>query len=127
MSAHILQTIYALNIHLLTLCTRGFFILTPYQYLFHNNLLLVEAGGIAPPSSMSFNLFHQTVLYLYHAGIYLSRTKLRFLQIFFLIQIYQLQAPNLENLDLHYQLPKQHLLFRHGLYSGLMLSVLETA
>ena len=38
MSAQILQRIYALSIHLLTSRTRGFFILTPYQYLYHSNL-----------------------------------------------------------------------------------------
>ena len=90
-------------------------------------VLLVEALGTAPKSSSAFNSYHQTVSYLYHVGGYLSRTKLRFLQIFFLIQIYQVLEPNPENLDLNYQLPKQHLIFRHGLYNGLMLFVLETA
>ena len=66
MSAQILQRIYALSIHLLTSRTKGFFILTPYQYLFHTNLLLVEAMGIAPMSCTSFNPHHRIVDYLYH-------------------------------------------------------------
>jgi hypothetical protein len=61
MSAQILQRIYALNIHLLTSRTKGFFITLPFLYLFHSNLLLVEALGTAPKSSLPFDLFHQTV------------------------------------------------------------------
>jgi len=72
MSAQILQRIYALNIHLLTSRTKGFFITLPFLYLFHSNLLLVEALGTAPKSSLPFDLFHQTVPYLYHTGMYLS-------------------------------------------------------
>ena len=70
MSAHMLQTIYALNIHLLTSRTKGFFITAPYQYLFHTSLLLVEAMGIAPMSCTSFNPHHRIVSYLYHMECY---------------------------------------------------------
>ena len=66
MSAHILQRIYALNIHLLTSRTKGVFIFIPYHYLFHTNLLLVEAVGTAPTSSSVLNSYHQIVSYLYH-------------------------------------------------------------
>ena len=38
----------------------------------HLNVLVVEALGTAPKSSLPFNLSHQTVSYLYHAGMYLS-------------------------------------------------------
>ena len=38
----------------------------------HLNVLVVEALGTAPKSSLPFNLSHQTVSYLYHVGMYLS-------------------------------------------------------
>ena len=38
----------------------------------HLNVLVVEALGTAPKSSLPFNLSHQTVPYLYHVGRYLS-------------------------------------------------------
>jgi hypothetical protein len=79
MSAQILQRIYALNIHLLTSRTKGFFITLPFLYLFHSNLLLVEALGTAPKSSLPFNLSHQTVSYLYHVGMCLSSPFFKFL------------------------------------------------
>jgi hypothetical protein len=56
MSAHILQTIYALNIHLPASRTRGVFITNlPYLNRFHTSLLLVEAPGIAPGSCIALS------------------------------------------------------------------------
>ena len=72
MSAHTDQTIYPLNIHLLTSRTMGFFIVIPQFSYFHGNLLLVEVGGTAPPSSSTFNPYQRIVLYLYHIGGKLS-------------------------------------------------------
>ena len=45
----------------------------------HLNVLVVEALGTAPKSSLPFNLSHQTVSYLYHAGMYLSIPFFKFL------------------------------------------------
>ena len=43
------------------------------------SVLMVEALGTAPKSSLPFVLFHQTVSYLYHAGMYLSIPFFKFL------------------------------------------------
>ena len=45
----------------------------------HLNILVVEALGTAPKSSLPFDLFHQTVSYLYHVRIYLSRPFIKYL------------------------------------------------
>jgi len=68
MSAQMLQTTYALNIHLTaSFASRvGVFILTLPLIYYHTTLLLVEALGTAPKSCTTFSPYHQTVLYLYH-------------------------------------------------------------
>ena len=67
----------------------------------HLNVLVVEALGTAPKSSLPFDLFHQTVSYLYHMGMYLSIPFFKYLcQFCMFLQQEQIQHAHLVQLFL---------------------------
>jgi len=77
----------------------------------HLNVLVVEALGTAPKSSLPFNLSHQTVSYLYHAGMCLSIPFFKFLYHFCMfLQQEHIQGVCLVQLLLLQKTPK-YLLF----------------